>query len=264
MTSDHTPDDWAARLWQAEQTGTPARHITADGTTLSIDIAYAIQRAVDRLRITAGDRPVGRKIGLASYELQRRGGTNEPFWAHVFAGKVMESGATLECARFLRPRLEPEIAVVLGHDLTGPQVTKEQARAAIAAVRPAVEIVDVRTDIEGLHVAESIADGGWNAGAILGPAIPVGDIDLDAVSIEVFRNAARIATGNAGLLMDGPAGCLAWLARFTTAAGLPLRAGEIVLTGTMAGAPSIAPGETLRTVYRGLGDREAVVEVLGV
>jgi 2-keto-4-pentenoate hydratase len=254
--------DLARELYEAERTRTRARRVGSVLPQLTTELAYAIQREVDRLRVEHGGEVIGRKIGLASLELQRRGGVDEPFWAHVFRDRYAETGAELEHASYLRPRVEPEIAVVLGQDLGGPGVSKHDARAAILTVRPAFEVVDVRTDVEGLDVNESIADSGWNAGCVLGEPVAAVGLDLDTVAVEVrSEREGVIASGDAAMLMDGPAGCLAWLANAAAAAGKPLRAGEIILTGTLAGAPTLASGDTLTAVFTGLGDAPATVTV---
>jgi len=262
MTDESVILELARQLFEGEQSLTPGRRLRATLPDLTADIAYAIQRELDRLRVEHGDEAMGRKIGLASLELQARGGGTEPFWAHVFRSRYAESGATIEHARYLRLRVEPELAVVLGEDLNGPGVTKGDARHAILTVRPAFEVVDVRTDVEGLDVNESIADGGWNAGCVLGEPIPAVGIDLDAVAVEVRSDREGvIARGDATLLMDGPAGCLAWLANKASAAGEPLTAGEIILTGTLAGAPYLTAGDTLTAVFTGLGSEPVSVSV---
>jgi 2-keto-4-pentenoate hydratase len=253
----------ARRLWEAEQALTRARPLLADQPDLSIADAYRVQREVDELRLAAGDTPIGRKIGLASRELLARVGAREPFWARVFAGRRFSSGVTLDLGRYFQVLLEPEIALVLGADLAAPHTTREQARAAVRAVAPAFEVVERRTRSEGIVVAETIADSGWNAGCVLGAEIPAGAIDLDAVEMTLHSaRSGHLATGRSSALMDGPAGCLAWLANAAAAAGLPLRAGEIVLSGAVTGAAyPLAPGDMVTAEFHGLGTAPAVVTV---
>jgi 2-keto-4-pentenoate hydratase len=255
----------AEMLWDAERTGRPARRLRALLPELSVQSAYAIRREVDLMRMIQGAAPVGRKIGLSARELQERFGAEEPFWAYVFSTGRLRNGATLDLSGLLRPQLEPELAVLLGQDLDTPGVTKARATAAIATVQPAFEIVDQRTDVEGVDLAEAIADSGWNAGFLLGDIIPAVGIDLDAVRVRL-TSAVRgeLRSGGATELMDGPAGCLAWLAEKMIAIGEPLRAGELILTGTMAGAVPIKYSDTITAEFSGLGPDVVRVSVSGL
>src|SRR5690606_32975029 len=150
--------------------------------------AYAVQRAVTALREQDGSRRVGWKIGLSSAELMQRAGMDEPFWAPIFDSGMHQSGATLAVKRFLFPRVEVEVALVLGEDLNRRRITPEDARGAIRAVHPAFEIVDVRTTTRTLDALESTADSGWNAGFVLGPELPAEGIDLSAVTARVLED----------------------------------------------------------------------------
>ena len=255
----------AEMLWDAERTGRPARRLRALLPELSVSNAYAIRREVDLMRMTQGAAPVGRKIGLAARELQERFGAEEPFWAYIYSTGSLRNGATLDLKGVLRPQLEPEVAVLLGHDLDTPGVTKARAAAAIATVQPAFEIVDQRTDADGSDLAEAIADSGWNAGFVLGDALPAAGLDLDAVRVRLISAVqGDLRSGDASALMDGPAGCLAWLAEKMIAIGEPLRAGEIILTGTLAGAVPLKYSDTITAEFTGLGPAPVSVRVSGL
>ena len=254
----------AESLWDAERTGRPARRLGALMPGLSITDAYFIRREVDLMRMAHGSVPVGRKIGLASRELLERSGAAEPYWAYIFNSGQARNGATLDLRGLRRPLLEPEIAVVLGADLDQPCVTKAIAAAAIERLHPALEIVDIRTDVEGLVVEEAIADSGWNAGFVLGEGVSAAGIDLDTVSVRVHvEPSGDVREGEARTLLDGPAGCLAWLAEQLRVHGEPLRAGEVVLTGTLTGAIPLTPGVTVSAAFTGLGLRPRVARVSG-
>jgi 2-keto-4-pentenoate hydratase len=251
----------AAALWEAERSRTPTQPLRERVDGLGVEDAYAVQFAVAALREASGARPIGRKVGLASRAFLQRVGAREPFWAFVHDSGRHASGARLPAAAFIHPRLEVEIAVEVGLDLPGPQVTLEQARAAIVAVYPAFEIVDVRTTIVGVDVIESTADSGWNAGCVLGERIPAHGIDLSAVTATV---SGVDEVGSASILLDdGPAGSLRWLAERAAAQGHPLRAGEIVLSGTLLPVLPLLAGQTITATFNGLGDEPVRVAVTG-
>lgn len=178
------------------------------------------------------------------------------------SGSIVDSPAILELSHWVRAQFEPELALVLGSDLTGPGVSREQARAAIRAVRPAFEIVDMRAAVDGIVVIEAVADSGLFAGAVLGPEVPADGLDLDAVSVVVRDGAGTETTGAATILMDGPAGCLAWLANRVADSGLALHAGDVVLSGTMTGAHPIT-GQPSVVTYTGLASEPISISVAG-
>jgi len=252
----------AQSLYDAEQTGQATQAMLTQQPDLTLTDAYAVQREVDALRVAGGASPFGWKIGLASRAFMERVGADEPFWARTFSDRIFDSPATIDLSGWHNARFEPELALVLGADLAGPGVTREQARAAIRAVRPAFEIVDSRATVNGVVVIESVADSGWFAGAVLGPEIPADGLDLDGVTVAVREGDGTETTGAATILMDGPAGCLAWLANRVADSGLSLRAGDIVLSGTMTGAHPISREPSTAT-YSGVSPEPITISVVG-
>lgn len=264
MSTGISDTSLAQSLLEAEQSMRQAEPLRSRRPELTLTGAYAIQREADALRVAAGEAPFGWKIGLASREFMARVGAEEPFWARAFSSRVVDSPATLDLSRWFRAQFEPELALVLGADLAGPGVTREQARAAIRAVRPAFEIVDKRAAVDGVDVIESVADSGWFAGAVLGPEVSADGLNLDAVTVVVREDggSGTETTGAATILMDGPSGCLAWLANRVADFGLVLHTGDIVFSGTMTGAHPIARQPAIAT-YRGLGSEPIAISVSG-
>lgn len=253
----------ARQLWDAERTLTASPPLRDMVPGLSISDAYAVQREVTRLRLEFGQRPVGRKIGLASTELLARAGEAEPFWAWCFEERRIANGATIDSSRYFFPRLEAEIALVLGADIDRDDLSDTELRAAVTTVHPSFEIVDIRTTVRVLDAAESIADSGWNAGFALGDAFDAREVELECIGVSVHseRN-GPMGAGNATILLDGgPLSCLGWLAGRAIRDGHPLRAGEIILTGTMAGAQVLASGDTVTATYSGFGPSASVVSL---
>lgn len=262
---------FGSRLWHAETEVRPTRALLHDAPNLTVADAYAIRAEVDTLRMTHGAIPIGRKIGLAARELQTMAGVDEPFWAYIFnTGEIATNAghARLNLARYLLPRIEPEIALTLRHDLDGPIITRGDIAAAIGSIAPALELIDARSNATGFSVVEIVADSGANAGFLLGAPIPVAGVDLGtleqvAVSVRSQQDPGLDRAGAATSLMDGPLGCLLWLARHTLARGEPLRCGETVLTGTLAGAIPVRPDDTLTVEFSGLGPGRQRLVVTG-
>src|SRR5205823_12537008 len=129
-----------------------------------------------------------------------------------------------DLGRCCRLVLEPEIALVLGQDLTEAPRNADQALAAVHSVHPGYELVDIHTDVQGLIVPEAIADSGWNTGYLLGEGVPLAGIDLNTISVRVRSSTGALdASGTSDMLLNGPAGCLTWLAERLIRDGEPLR-----------------------------------------
>jgi 2-keto-4-pentenoate hydratase len=285
----------ASRLWHAETEARAARPLRDDAPDLTVADAYAIRAEVDALRMVHGSIPVGRKIGLSARELQAIAGADEPFWAYIFndgdltpsppttseertsptpghwslvTGHSVTGHSVINLSRYMFPRVEPEIAITLRHDLDGPIISPGDIAAAVGAIQPSFELIDARTSAPGFNVVDLVADSGANAGFILGDPIPVNGFDLAdlarvSVQVRSHLDPSLDRSGDATALMDGPLGCLLWLARHTLARGEPLRAGEIILTGTMAGAIPLRPGDTLTVAFSGLGAEPMTLAVAG-
>lgn len=236
-------------LLDAARTGTPIAPLGQVFGGLTIEDAYRIQRRWLEARCAAGARAVGYKIGLTSTATQALFGATEPMFGRILAQGVLPNGSRVRAAAFSRPRLEVELAFILGADLAGSAVTREQVLRATERIVPAFEIVAQRT--EGTRVlADAIADNGAHGAIVLGmQGIGPGDADLAAISATLFRNRERLDRGSASSVMGHPASAVAWLARALDAAGEHLERGQIILTGTLTRAVEAAPGDAFRAEY---------------
>lgn len=261
----------ARSLWDAERQATPIARLNRVIPGLSVADGYAIRREVDLLRMIDGAVPVGRKVGLATRSALARNGIDEPFWSYIFSSGEHPEGGAIELRRFIRPRIEAEVAFVLAEDLDDPELSPEAAFAAVRSLRPAIEIVDVRAGEWGVSAAESIADSGLNAGFVLGESVPrsfvtqdkLGRIDPNAITarIQTDRRGESGPIGRTSDLVGGPLGILAWLARSLVASGEPLRAGEIVLTGTLTPPVALEPGRSYTAEFAGFGEALGIVRL---
>jgi len=219
--------------------------------------AYLIQRAATA---GMGSDIVGWKIGATSSFAQRFLGCAGPFSGPILAGDVFETHVVLAADRLLNPMIEPEIAVVLGSDLdaTTGTITAATARAAVAEVRPAIEVVGgCFPDITSCGYRSVIADRGANVGLVLGDAVDGwSDIDLAAVPIALLRNDREIGSGVGADALGGPMHALAWLANHLGERGLALTAGQVVTTGTCGGVTPIAVGDRGVATHGPLGGVE--------
>lgn len=245
----------ADALERAEREREQIAPLTANGT-FDAGTAYAVQRETARRRIARGDARVGMKVGLTSEPMQRMLGVDEPDYGHLFASMRVAHGAAFAAAALLQPRVEAEIALILGRELRGPGVTDEDVLDACDAVAPALEIIDTRIRDWKITLADTIADNGSSARFVLGPQrVPPGDLDLAAIAMTFEKNGQTVGSGNgSAVLGSGPLRAIAWLANTLAGAGLVLAPGDVVLPGALSAAIPAAAGDTFRATFTGLGE----------
>lgn len=248
-------DGLAARLIEEHDRNVQFRPFAAGGGIASLDDSYAVQeRYVSLLKPRYG-AAIGYKIGLTSQRMQAMCGIPHPIAGVVLADRLHHSGARLAIANYGRMGLEFEIAVRMASDLPagGPAWTPENIAPHVVGVCAAIEIVDDRAaDYTELDVLSLIADNSWNGGVILSkfcrdwPA-------LDAVSGVVSRNGAELDAAHGRDALGHPFAPLAWLANALAAKGKNLRAGEIVMTGSLVATRFPTDSESYRFELEGVG-----------
>jgi 2-keto-4-pentenoate hydratase len=215
--------------------------------------AYAIQ---DRLRgalLARGERVVGWKTGFTSAATQSMFDTSEPVSGFLLASGVFPSGALVPTARFTSLAVEAEVAFVMRHDLAGPGVTLPRALLAVEGVLPALELIDMR--YAGKAVASDLVADGVSASAIvLGSALtPISTIDLTLEGLVYELNGAVAATNTAAEVLGNPLISLVWLANHLGTRGLGLRAGDVVMSGSISTLLRPKAGDTVRASFTRLG-----------
>jgi 2-keto-4-pentenoate hydratase len=155
---------------------------------------------------------------------------------------------------FIQPRVEPEVALVLGRGLTGPGVTIADALAAVDFVLPALEIIDSRIEDWRIGIVDTIADNASSGGVVLG-AHPIGPaaVDLRLLGCNLFGNGELVATGASGAALGSPVVSLAWLANTIGEHGDCLEAGDIVLPGSVTAAQPVQRGDVWTAHFAELG-----------
>lgn len=244
----------AARLREAQssrQACAPVRQLIGED---DIRAAYAVQEAGTRERIAAGARLCGRKIGLTSVAVQKQLGVSQPDYGMLFADMEIPDGGCAPAARLLQPRAEAEIAFVLGRDLDAGTPTAGQMLRAIDHALCAIEIVDSRIANWDIRIADTIADNASSGLYVLGgrPRM-VHDIDLLLCGMVARRNGEIVSTGAGAACMGNPLAAAAWLAGAMAAAGRPLKAGEIILSGALGPMAPVSAGDVFEAQVQGLG-----------
>lgn len=216
--------------------------------------AYAVQAINTRFWTNAGRRIVGRKIGLTAAAVQAQLGVDQPDFGVLFDDMQVADGGILDATRLLQPKAEAEVALVLAHDLDDPAATRESVAAAVDHACAAIEIVDSRIADWKISFADTVADNGSSAAFVLGTerrALDGLDLWSCGMVLEVNGRVASIGAGAACL--GHPLEAAAWLARTLAAAGEPVRAGDVVLTGALGPMVPIGSGDHVRATIGGLG-----------
>jgi 2-keto-4-pentenoate hydratase len=241
------------RLAQAQQSGVPCAPVR-DLIGADAAAAYAVQHATIARRVAAGARVVGRKVGLTSPAVQAQLGVDQPDFGILLDDMELADGATVPVTGLLQPRIEAEVAFVLGADLADGDLSDDQVRAAVAEVAAALEVVDSRIAGWDITFVDTVADNGSSALYVLGsPSRILDDVEPVNVEMSMTRNGAVVSTGNGAACLGDPLHALAWLARTARDLGDPLLAGQVVLSGALGPMVAVQPGDRFVAEVSGLG-----------
>jgi 2-oxo-3-hexenedioate decarboxylase len=256
--SDDDVSSLAERLDQAVLTVTPTTQITAD-VLLSRDDAYRVQRAGIGLRRLRSDGLVGLKMGLTSRAKMLQMGVDVPIYGHLTRAMILEDGGAVRRRDHIHPRVEPEIAYVLGRDLSGP-VTPAQALLAVDGVCCALELIDSRFKDFKFTLPDVIADNGSSSRFVIGATVRPRDFDAGNLGMVMVKNGVLAEVGSSAAIYDHPARSLAALANQLALVGERLTAGMIVMTGGATAAIALEAGDRVSLKVDGLGGCDFAVE----
>jgi 2-oxo-hept-3-ene-1,7-dioate hydratase len=260
MLSEKIIAELAQRLDAAEKSRVQIPQFSLEFPQITIEDAYAIQRAWVDLKLQNGRKLKGHKIGLTSRAMQRSSNISEPDYGALLDDMFYESGAEIPIDRYIEPRVEVELAFVLAERLTGPNCTLFDVLSATAYVVPAVEIIDAR--IERIDsktkvtrkVFDTISDNAADAGIVLGgrPFKPL-DLDMRWVSALCYRNGVIEESGVAAAVLNHPANGVAWLANKLGPHGVALEPGQVILGGSFTAPVFAHRGDTFHVDYGPVG-----------
>ncbi len=239
-------------LFQSWQSRVPIEPLTEREAGLTVEEAYRIQEHLIRRRLSLGDRIVGKKIGLTSRVVQRSLGVNEPDFGQLLAGMVATD--SIAAATLMQPRAEGEVAFLLEHDLKGPGISNADVIRATHSVLPCFEIVDSRVRDWRIRLQDTIADNASGGMFVLGDrAVGLQGLDLSTCGMVLEKNGVIAGTGAGAAALGSPVACVAWLANALGRYGISLRAGEIILSGSLGPLLPVAAGDSLHLSIGGIG-----------
>jgi 2-keto-4-pentenoate hydratase len=254
IMSDGIVVEVANRLWQAELNRSPISPITDAHPELGIEDAYAIQSHNIERRVGTGRVIRGRKVGLTAKPVQDMFGVREPDFGVLLDDMFVEDGDEVSLDTLLQPRVEAEMAFLIGRDLAGPGVTTSNALAAIAGVLPSIEIVDSRIADWKIKLIDTVADNASSAKLVIGGKLTrITDFDLRLGGMVITRNGAVIDSGAGAAALGNPARCVAWLANKLAAFDACLHRDDIVIPGALHRMVPAGPGDVFRAEFAYLG-----------
>lgn len=230
----HFPKEWEGKLSQRE--------------------AYEVQLGLLHRYVVTGDIHVGWKVGLTSKATQSQFGLYEPLFGFLLRSGARPSGTAFAWSELIRSGFEHELCLTVGKTLQGPGVTIEQARAAISAGAPALEVVELRGDLRR-DLSLVLTDNGGQKAFVTGePTTPVpAHVDLSAVTVDVFVNGTHMEQAQGAEVLGNPAASVAWLANKLAEFGRSLEEGMQVMSGSFTRLYAGAKGDYVEARFASFG-----------
>jgi 2-oxopent-4-enoate/cis-2-oxohex-4-enoate hydratase len=222
---------------------------------ITLEDAYHISLRILEKRLSSGEKLTGKKIGITSDVVKEMFGVNQPDFGFLTDAMGCENGAEVTInGRLIQPRAEGEIAFILRTDLIGPGITEAQVLDATDYIMPCFEVVDSRVKNWQIKIQDTIADNASCGIYVLGDAkVDPRTLDLPKLGMKVFKNGKLLSEGVGEAVQGNPLSAVAWLANTLSQFGIPLKAGEVILSGSLVPPESVAPGDKMHLELDGVG-----------
>lgn len=244
----------ADRLTDAVAAVKSTTPLTNDYPELTVAQGYEIQAEVVRRRLVNGVVISGAKLGLTSEAKQKQMHVTSPIYGWMTSDMLLDTAQPLETARFIHPRCEPEIGFLLGKDLAGAHVSAAHVLDATSMVFGAIDILDSRYAGYSFKHADVVADNASCGGYTFGPVgIDPRGIDLAAEHVVLKKNGEQVHEATGAAVLGHPAASVAWMVRTLAARGEGLKAGHVVMCGSVTEAVPVAPGDVVTAEFDHLG-----------
>lgn len=221
---------------------------------LTVEEAYSIQRELVNMKLAQGLSIVGPKMGLTSRAKMKQMNVEEPIYGYIFDNMVVQEGSTISLTDFIHPKVEAEIAFVLGKDIEGPGISGAHVLAATEYVLPALEIIDSRYENFQFTLPDVVADNASSSRVVFGNQLRrPGGLELDLTGATLSINGEIKELGSGGAVLGHPANSVAMLANMLHRKGGKLKAGQIILTGGITEAVLLNKGDDVVAKFDQLG-----------
>lgn len=244
----------ARRLLRAAADGVPCPPVRDLIGADDLLTAYAVQQRIVQERILGGGVVIGRKIGLTSTAVQRQLGVDRPDFGILFEDMAYLGGDTIAIGTVQQPRVEAEIAFVLGRDLAGGPLDMVQVRGAIDYAVAALEVCGSRIENWDISFADTVADNASCGAFVLGPRKrTLREFTPRDVVMSMTVDGVEVSAGNGAACLGDPLAAVAWLARQARDLGEPLRAGQVILSGALGAMHPVEAGNRVTAKIAPLG-----------
>ncbi len=230
----------ASQLRQAHESGVPCAPLNQFIPATDIEAGYAIQNMNTDYWIAEGRKLVGRKTGLTSKAVQNQLGVNQPDFGMLFSDMAYADGEDISLSRMLQPKVEGEIAFILGQDLDSDHLTLADVISAIDYAVCAIEIVDSRIADWQIKIMDTVADNASSGLYVLGSEPrKLGEFDPQLCGMVIEHRGEPISTGAGAACLGNPLHATLWLAKIMVDVKRPLKKGDTVLSGALGPMVSV-------------------------
>lgn len=241
-------------LYQALAERKTIEPLTNREADITIEDAYHIQQRMIARRVEKGERIVGKKIGVTSAAVMNMLGVDQPDFGYMLDGMIYGDGAAIDAGTLIQPKAEGEIAFVLKKDLMGPGVSASDVLAATEGVMACFEIVDSRITDWKIKIQDTVADNASCGVFVLGDRmVDPYAVDLRTCGMVLEKNGEIVVTGAGAATMGSPVNAVVWLANTLGKLGIPLKAGEVILSGALGAMVPVKAGDNLRVTIGDIG-----------
>jgi len=228
--------------------------LTERHPNITIEDAYHIQQQMVSRRLEAGAHVVGKKIGVTSQVVMNMLNVHQPDFGYLLDTMIYNEGEAIPANSLIQPKAEGEIAFILKQDLLGPGISNADVLRATECVMPCFEIVDSRIQDWKIKIQDTVADNASCGVFVLGDrAVDPRKVDLFTCGMVLEKNGDVLATGAGAAALGSPVNAVAWLANTLGRLGIPLKAGEVILSGSLAAMLPVKAGDNLRVSIGGIG-----------
>jgi 2-oxopent-4-enoate/cis-2-oxohex-4-enoate hydratase len=243
-------------LYAALRTRSTLAPLTDREPDITIEDAYHISlRMVDQRVTLDGEKIIGKKIGVTSKPVQDMLNVFQPDFGFLTNTMECPDGSDIPIAgHMIQPKAEGEIAFRLKKDLVGPGITEQDVLDATATIMPCFEIVDSRIDDWKIKIEDTVADNASCGVYVLGKnEVDPRDFDLPNLKMTIYKNGEFNSEGLGSAVQGNPLTAVAWLANTLGEFGIPFKAGEIILSGSLAPLIPVVAGDEMSLEIEGIG-----------
>ena len=248
----------ASRIFDAHASGTPCapvRDVLPEGR---LDLAYAAQEENTKRWLAAGRKLVGRKIGLTSLAVQKQLGVDQPDYGMLFDDMAVPDGWEMNRKQLIQPKVEAEVAFVIGRDLDHEHITTADLLRAVEYALPSIEVVDSRIADWKIGILDTIADNASSGLYVLGNTpVKLNKIDLRLAGMVMESGGEPISVGAGAACLGNPLSAALWLAKTMARVGRPLKAGDTIMSGALGPMAPVKWGDVVEARINGLGSVRA-------